>query len=263
MKKTKEYLALSSLVIIISILIMVGSSTQIVGTSLENNLTAYYKLDGTAGNVTDSHIYQNNATNNGTTRGVEGKINKSFNFSGSGQFVNIPTGVDFTTNFTLNAWVNTTSLVGNRPIIGCNESNGYSLFTLSGELYLTKCDVDSVGSSHTLGVGSWEMVTLVHNGTTALFYINATSVSNVSYVQTFSSGMAYNIGAYTSTDYFAGQIDEVSFFNTTLSTTEIQELWNNGDGLPYSVDTINPNVTIINPENKTYRASNVTFNINQ
>ena len=69
-------------------------------------------------------------------------------------------------------------------------------------------------------------------------------------------------------DYSAGEwgggMDEIGFWNRSLSASEISDLWNNGDGVIYeppSEDTTSPNVTINSPLlDQTYGTS-VTFNV--
>src|SRR6056297_1075921 len=76
-----------------------------VSAALIDNQTSYYKLDGTSGSVIDAHG-SNNGTNNGATRGVTGKINNSFDFDGTNDYVDLNTEmITEGEEYTVNAWM--------------------------------------------------------------------------------------------------------------------------------------------------------------
>jgi hypothetical protein len=63
--------------------------------------------------------------------------------------------------------------------------------------------------------------------------------------------------------WFGGLEDEVAFWNYSLSTSQISDLYNGGAGIQYdpNPDATPPNVTIDNPTNTTYSGATIFFNM--
>jgi len=74
---------------------------------------------------------------------------------------------------------------------------------------------------------------------------------------TFGSGADFG-------DPFEGYIDEVGFWNRTLTLSEAVDLYNDGSGMTYvyfPADTTPPNVINNTPLNQTYGTANINFNV--
>ena len=235
--------------------------------SLNVGLQAYYKLDEASGPVVDSSPRESHGTNVDGTRSATGIINDAFDFNdvpASDEFVRVPK-MNVTQNFTVNAWINPETLTRNNPVMGCNYSDDWSFFLWfdSGELAIYKCGDAGVQSSTAVGVGGFEMVSAVYNGSFIDFYINGTLKQTMAFSETFTPGITRNIGAYGGGDSYDGIIDEVSVWNRTLTPTEMTALWNSGAGMSYETPgTLNEtNITLNIPINTTNSTTGtITFN---
>lgn len=214
-----------------------SNSTSNQSESFPNaGLIAYYKLDETSGQVIDS-LSNNNGTNNGATANVIGKINNSYGFKEvESDYINIGSNtIDLTSPpISINAWIKIDSIKEN-SIIGAGTSNGYAFYVKSNsQLSFGKLDVNEVVSEELVTNETWHMVTSVYNEEGVTFYIDGNLSGNSSYDKNFSSELAYNIGKRKSEAYFDGKIDELGIWNISLDATEVDNLYNNGNGLIYS-----------------------------
>lgn len=155
--------------------------------------------------------------------------------------------------FTINAWVKFDTITAydvflSKSITATDGSvryrmgidNANNLFSGShhtaGTTYIT-------GNS-TITTGTWYMVTLRVNSSGMNMYLNgnhvAAYVDNSNAALTPVSERPLLIGAFIDGgpslgNYFDGLVDEVLLSNRSLSDSEITELYNNGNGLPYGL----------------------------
>ncbi len=90
-----------------------------------DDLVAWYKLDGTSGNVADSTNSGNGCTvSGGIERGMPGKIDSSFLFDGADDYANCGEGnqMDGMDGLTVEAWVNIVAFSDEGMIISRAES---------------------------------------------------------------------------------------------------------------------------------------------
>jgi len=100
----KKYILLG---LIVLFLIAVANN---VFAALTDDILVYYSFDNSdiSGNtVNDLFLPAYDATNNGSTTGVAGKLNEAFDFDGSNDNILIPTTdtFDMDSNFSITAWV--------------------------------------------------------------------------------------------------------------------------------------------------------------
>jgi len=222
-----------------------------------DNLISYYKLDGTSGDVVDSHG-TNDGTNVGATRGVTGKIGNAFSFDGINDNVLITTMGNFGSNLgngiSLSFWINTTesefkSFFGTREagitgvVVNANDGGDGKL-----AFYLRDDDGNILWFRNTNDVnfndGEWHHIVFTANGSSnsGKIYVDGTSkdVTNVTqttpdnfsnFVYDFVIGATNDEG--TVTNFIDADLDEIGFWNRVLSPTEITALWNSGNGLTY------------------------------
>lgn len=194
-----------------------------------SNLGAYYDLDEVSGTTVYDSLLLNNGTNNGATIGQTGKINNSYDFDGTSDY--ITTTAKPNSEFTYSAWVYRGSGSGYKAImssgsletwLGVEYSTGDLRLHLSGGGYLDT-------SSGALTNGTWHHVVATYNGSVAI-YVDGVSQS-LSQTGTLSSPPQSNITigkhATSSTNYWFGKIDEVSIYNRALTSSEILALYNN------------------------------------
>jgi hypothetical protein len=117
---------------------------------------------------------------------------------------------------------------------GVNSGTGFNLFAAtSGDYYLNGTDANVIPNDT-----NWHMLTVTYDedgGSNNLkIYIDGSSVATRTGTTSGSaSSPAYypNIGRFVSgVEYFAGLITEYSVWSRVLTTSEITELYNSGDG---------------------------------
>ncbi len=241
-----------------------------VGT-LDIGLVAYYELEEPSGTA-NSTVFGINLTNN--TAGVPtfqatGKINFAYDFSASP--INntllgiLPSGNE---DLSMACWVNKDVPEGNAGIIGLGDNTpaGESMNIIadsskwtfnggSGNQFLMH-DSIIVG-------GNWYYLVATYDSGTDLVvtYVNGTNFANT----TLSTGTNLNdyleLGGLTwvASGNLIGLLDECGVWNRTLNSSEIQALYNNGDGLQFQTREIS--VQLNKPDDDFLSSSsNIIFN---
>ncbi|KKM78655.1 hypothetical protein LCGC14_1357780 [marine sediment metagenome] len=116
-------------------------------------------------------------------------------------------------------------------------------------------------------VDEWIMLTIVHNDTGMYFYENGTEVASV--ISALTVGVVQNLhlswdcSGFGSCQEFSGRIDEVGYWNRSLSATEVSQLFNNKNPPSFNPDPnpFNMSVDLSSPVNATaFTESFVEFN---
>ncbi|MGC6429418.1 MAG: LamG-like jellyroll fold domain-containing protein [Jejuia sp.] len=204
-----------------------------------NNLIAFWKAED---NTNDS-AGNNNGTGNGVVYGT-GVVNKSFSFDGVNDVVVVPhsTDLDITGNITVEFWALQTVFNTENTVL-CKGSedaeNAYSI-RFTGQTF--ECVFkDNLGNDVVL-VGpsfedfQWHHYAYVRQGNQHQIYADGFGFGWMPFTNSplNSVGLPLTIGAqYNSqntnyTNFFGGQIDEVSIYNRALSELEIQSVYNAG-----------------------------------
>lgn len=202
---------------------------------LNVDLVSYYKFNNN--NLNDSLGF-NNGTNFGTIN-TTGKIKDGRDFEADEtDYINIGQNtIDFTTEpLSINGWVNPESFTDAvSQLVSGLAFNAYGFYISNdGTMRFGKLGVSETNSGVTISTGSYQMMTLTYDGSTARFYKNGINLANNSYSVTFSSGIDYSIGGSLDSLSFDGAIDEVGIWNRTLSASEITKLYNNNDGITWT-----------------------------
>lgn len=210
----------------------------------DEGVVSYYKFEGISGNVVDS-AGDNNGTNIGATRGVEGKINNSFSYDGINDFVNETWLITPGDDFSISAWFNANSTSSGTLFSNRNFNNANSVIQLafsSGNMAFIFREQDGsdeeVLTSGSISTGTWYHTTATYDDVTKVMslYINGDLVGSTIWSgnNSWNNNMA-SIGAtYPHGQWLQGRIDEVGLWNRTLSRNEVSKLFNNGAGLPYA-----------------------------
>jgi hypothetical protein len=216
--------------------------------ALKDGLVSYYSLDETSGIVEDSHG-DNNGTNNGATRGITGKINNAFDFDGDNDYVELPDdlGLNSPTGISIGGWFKLDSTSSEQRVLTLNaeEDNPYISFRLNLEGTANKIGValhSSQGEIKLEHIGAtlteWNFIYITSvEGSNAKLYVNGverdSSTDVGDYSRTTSAHKNYLGTSRNLNKYLDGKIDEVGIWSRALTSSEIGQLYNGGDGLSY------------------------------
>ena len=202
-----------------------------------SNLKAWYKLDA-------SEIYNSSTTDWSVDNNkYPSTYNSSINLvRASSQKIDIANGseLDFTGDFTMSIWVNLTTSNNNMGIFNKTSqanSNGVTLFKRGGanfEFYVS--EYSNVLTFASQGDNIWQQITITLNRTTGerVAYINGEQAATLTHIKTFAfPNQGWDIGTFAtnSLNYLDAKVSNFKLFNTVLSPTEVQTLYNNGTPL--------------------------------
>lgn len=217
-------------------LILGGLSCTTDVNNYQGNNVAYYKLDGNADDEKNSH----DATAYNVTYGV-GQYGNSAVFNGSSSYLSVAHDNDFnwTGSKTISLWVRFNSLGSGSVGIAAKSSNasnyGWFLYKngadnkIAFSHYDSSDNAASVVSNNAAQVDTWYHVCVTGDGTTNKLYINGVEEDSASAVTATSTTDALVFGRFysnISNYYLNGVIDQVRFFDTTLSSTKVEKLYN-------------------------------------
>ncbi len=204
--------------------------------------------------VSSSPVQDSKGNNDGSPSGdasiITGKLNNAGSFDGNGDYINAGNGesLDLTNTITVSAWIN---LDVRKPAHGYHHSiadrcgdnqNGYWFYVGNngklGFLAFTSGDYDAVGSSADVSVGEWVHITATYNRSAekeVKLYINGVlDTENTLSKQVGSSNNNLIMGDRGNLHYLDGKLDEVAIYNKVLTSSEISDLYNSGNGYEHS-----------------------------
>jgi hypothetical protein len=197
----------------------------------------YFKLDeGSNGTYTDAVGTYNGIGVGSPVVGATGRINTAVDFeagdSGDGIYIGANGGDATGQPMSINLWMIAESFSNYGTFIG-GGSTGYS-FVLNpgatGELSFGRDGLDEVVGTTRLNAGQLYMITITYNASGVTFYINGTPTNIAGYSTTFVD-KDYAIGrARGGANYYDGILDEVAFWNRSITPAEITLLFNSGNG---------------------------------
>lgn len=214
--------------------------------ALTTNLEAYWKLDGNSNDATaNAHNGTDTSISYSTTHAV---INQAAQF-GATSTILIPdaAGLDGTTALTLSGWFYATgaNLTGPLTLIGKSDStaaNGtYIRLNISNSNAGGTADGDNhtITGGTTLSLNTRYFLALTYDGSALKVYVNGVSDGTpISYSAAVTPGIGHLgigvLGDFSGHQYFgSGAIDEVGFWSRALSSSEITQLYNSGNGFAY------------------------------
>ena len=216
--------------------------------ALTDNLTYYWKLDENSGNATDS-IGSKTLTNNGTTTYATGKINNGAVFNGTSQWLSIAdeAGLRYSSTqaFSISFWFKLDDTTGVQTIISkwdndATKDQEYVIYMNGTTLeFVVNGDTAKTVKISSLSADTWyHCVATAATNKVLNLYINAgtpaTKTSTNGFLTNYSE---FRVGQNTGTNYFDGIIDEIGFWNRVLTSDEVSELYNSGNGLQYPFTT--------------------------
>jgi len=167
--------------------------------------------------------------------------NYSFEFDGVNDYVNIPnnTELNFSSAYSVSFWIKTTSAALLSPI--SNQSKFLiRLYAPANQIRLQLYDGSNgflnLDNTQVFNDGKWHHIAFTTEATTTadkiIVYFDGVALTNKGTqlnVGSHLSAFAYEIGRNSGTWNFNGGIDEVSIYDSELSASEINDIYNGGE----------------------------------
>tara|TARA_A100001015_G_scaffold115729_1_gene128501 strand:- start:640 stop:6105 length:5466 start_codon:yes stop_codon:yes gene_type:complete len=230
-----------------------------------DNLLAYYKFDEENGSNFAYDSTKNNLVGRLENFDIEnswknGLINNGLEFDGINDYINVgqenllynlPRGSGSGNDYTISCWVKMANNIfsgSNLDIISNNENGnlntvGTYIFGIrdygsNGTAFVSSSLTSSTGyfksdGNTDISDNNWHLVNSVyHNSNTTIQnYVDGVLDSNVTLTGTINGAPTSNVfigSRDSSTGFFKGMLDELRVFNTALSYSEIQNLYDYG-----------------------------------
>lgn len=220
-----------------------SEQSALVTNGLAKNGEMYLKKAGStdAGSIV---VYDSGVWRGFTNEYSSGFSNTySVDFDGTNDYMDVgnDSSLSISGALSISAWIYADSLSG-YPMFLSKRASGsghaYQFYSNIGKLNYNNGTI--VQSSGSLTLSSWNHIAVTFNGAGAVvFYINGSSAgtataasSNPTNSGSVSIGRAYN------GNYFNGKIDEISFFNSVLSASNISDIYNSG--VPADISSLSP-----------------------
>jgi hypothetical protein len=210
--------------------------------ALKDNLVAYYKLDETSGTTATDSLGSYNGTNNGATINQGGKIGKAYDFDGSNDYISSNGVFSSLTSFSFSAWINPDVVnISQQEIFNQGTSNYPQPYDISLNNQTIRfvvgnsSQVSEISTGNVVSAGNWYHIVCTYNSSTNALkiYVNNGAPTTGTNSRSFSYAGSSYIGRRADAHYFNGRIDECAIWNKELTSTEVSELYNSGDGLTY------------------------------
>jgi RHS repeat-associated protein len=222
--------------------ITAGSNPAYAATVLADGPVAYYRLDDSSGTAAAD------SSGGGQTGGYSGTYtlaqaggllndgDKAVALSNSNGLVTAPDAFMPTGNNarTIEAWVKTTS-TSTQGVAGYGANSTRALFDLrlsaTNQVGVVSGSDDhyfTAGYSITNGV--WHQVAATYDGTTLIVYVDGQSIGQTTFAgslgtQSNGSGLVIGRDSWASADWLTGNVDDVSVYAKTLTSSQIANHW--------------------------------------
>lgn len=210
--------------------------------AITDNLVAYWKLDESSGNATDS-VGSYSATNNNVTYS-SGIINNGAVFSGaSNSYLSTSYNANLTT-FSFSFWIYTTTTSSTLDILGRRKDSTvwfqplrYSSAQNNDIGFYDGAKADRwTGASAT--ANQWNHCVFTVTGGNITLYLNGTSQgSKTITISNPTATLLFGMPLPGSTTSWNGKIDEIGLWDRVLTSAEATQLYNAGAGLQYPFTT--------------------------
>jgi hypothetical protein len=154
----------------------------------------------------------------------------SFTFDGVNDYFQTTFSIGTTNTFSVSMWVNTTSFTTSQILIDNRDTgaDGFNCYiNTNNTLQFRINGVDLGVSTSTLSTNTWFHLGLTYNGSDKKIYFNGSKVAETSQSTTLNVTNTLRIGTIsqsTPSNFFSGKIDEVSIWDSALSSDAITEI---------------------------------------
>lgn len=211
--------------------------------NIENGLVAYYPFNG---NANDASGNNNHGTVHGATLTTDryGNAGKAYSFDGVDDYIEISSlqSMGLGNNFSVSAWIKVNSYLNNQYphiIVGQNNFISFSVlgtaYTLEdrGKVSFYFDPRTSTISQHTKSMDKileniYYHVVATRKGEVVKLYINGNFEHSITNTSNMINGSFVSIGGtpVVNSSFLDGTVDDIRFYNRTLSTSEVQALYN-------------------------------------
>jgi hypothetical protein len=204
-----------------------------INDSSRNGYTGTLNIGGGGTQTAAGTCYTSGAWFNGVT----GKFNSAISLDGTDD--NITTAAQAiialdsasTSNGSWGGWFYPTGSAASKTLI--HRNNEMQLFTDSSSRPTCKAEASSTTAVGTeaLPLNTWTNVFCTYDGTNLKLFVNGREITAVTLTpgQFDSTSLVTYIGSTaTSTQWFSGMIDDVRIYNTLLTTTQLNNIMNEG-----------------------------------
>ena len=170
----------------------------------------------------------------------------SVDFDGSDDYVSVTqdSEINISGDITLSAWIYRTKTTSYNAIftkrqVGGSMNYQFTINNSNGQIGLGHSGGSWVyNTTTTLATDVWYHVAVTVSSGTAQFYVNGVSEDSFSGISINANTHNLIIGATVGYNYFGGNIDEASIFNSALSSSDISSIYNSGT--PNDISSLNP-----------------------
>ncbi len=240
---------------LLSVIILLNT-TVLFAQDLTNGLISVWEFDETNGDIaSDSYGNNNGNLNNGTIPNKAGKIGTAYLFDGTSGSVNIPRSIRPISNFTLSLWIKPIDWENNEypgifggEGLGRNTAKGgiaISYYRPTDRIYFDiyssslRKTVILENVSSVIPSGGWYNIVFKYDGLKIYAYHDNQKIGEA---ETGNISIDWSNAGYTligchyqgGLKHFSGLIDQVVLWDRALTEDEVSQLYNSGNGLPYT-----------------------------
>ena len=211
--------------------------------ALTNGLVGYWTFDGRdvkwsdANEIKDISGNGNHGDVSGLTRTsvTPGKLGQGLSFNGTGDYVDLNSGIIGTGTYTFCTWIKAPSFSGFQPV-----GNAYPFWFgvqsvgVSGQIwaFISNNDTGTMPQSGYFSENVWNHICAIRNSNnTATFYVNSIQSGTANQAAGTISPVLTNFllaKQNGGSNYYTGLLDDFRVYDRALSTTEIANLYNVG-----------------------------------
>lgn len=227
-----------------------------IASAYPQGAVAYYDFDESSGDLLDKTGNGFSGTVTGATREVNGVIGTAYRFDSFNDFINIThehlhhVGVG-NNNLTIILWINVSDNSGTEDRI-IQDTGGGGADHFIGRVQTSDVRFITGGqstvSTTNIDDGNFHFVVMRANLTGTQIFIDAVGEGTPGGAPTIGAGGGdILIGTEGTTNFFNGSMDEMGIWNRSLNLSEIEEIYNSGNGLAFQVGFDTVTVTLNNP----------------
>jgi hypothetical protein len=167
-------------------------------------------------------------------------------------------------NYTVNSWFNVQNYNSVRTVInknitgdGKNDYFNISVLNGSGILYLQFGNgivTDTIGTNYAIATGIWHNVSMIMGDSVSLYLDGVLIGKKIRQINPLQNMNPIAIGQWINQGiYFHGKIDDIAIYNRSLSPSEIQQLYTQGQtSYSWSNGATTPSITVSPTTTTTY-----------